>query len=67
MPAAVVCPLPHAGSYGVYVEAVNGCIGFPSIASPGDKAAAYAAERIARRIEKLMMCLDIALPCDPSE
>jgi hypothetical protein len=52
---------------GVYAEDDNGCISFRPVAPPGDEEVTRVAERIARRIEKLMIRRGLAPQCNPPE
>jgi hypothetical protein len=52
---------------GVYAEDANGIISFHPVSPPSDKEVARVAERIARRIEKLMIRRGLAPQCDSSE
>jgi len=52
---------------GVYAEDDKGRISFHSVSPPSDKEVVRVAERIARRIETLMIRHGFAPQCDPSE
>jgi hypothetical protein len=52
---------------GVYAADDNGSISFYPMSPPSDKEVARVAERIARRIERVMIRQGLAPQCDPSE